>query len=327
MSAFPARPMIGFAHVAYRFGERFPLRNTGLDFVSITSREDLAARIGELDVLVVSGFWRNDLAPAAKRLRFIQSISAGVDQYDKAVLAAHGIALASAQGANARAVSDHAMALVLALYRRIPEARDNQAKRVWRGMIGDLFGREDELGGKTMLVVGIGGIGGRLARLAKAFDMTVIGIRGNPAAGRGDADEVHGLAALHDVLPRADVVALTCPLTPETTGLIGAEALARMKPGAVLVNVARGKVVDTQALVAALEAGRIAGAALDVTEPEPLPADSPLWAMPNVLITPHTGGETRSYEDNVIDLLLENLGRLGRGERTLKNQIVAPLAG
>jgi phosphoglycerate dehydrogenase-like enzyme len=322
MSAFPEKPLIGFAHVAYRFGERFPRRDTGLNFVTFETREALAAGIGELDVLVVSGFWRNDLAPAAKRLRFIQSISAGVDQYDRAVLAAHGIRLASAQGANARAVSDHAMALILALYRRIPEARDNQGRRFWRGMIGDLSGREDELGGKTLLVVGLGRIGGRLARLGKAFDMTVLGIRGNPAAGGEGADEVHGLDALPALLPRADVVALTCPLTPETTGLIGADALARMKPGAILVNAARGKVVDTPSLVAALEAGQLAGAALDVTEPEPLPADSPLWSMPNVLITPHTGGETRSYEDNVIDLLLENLGRLRRGEATLRNQVV-----
>jgi phosphoglycerate dehydrogenase-like enzyme len=322
MSAFPEKPLIGFAHVAYRFGERFPLRDTGLPFVTFETREALAEGIGALDVLVVSGFWRNELAPAAKRLRFIQSISAGVDQYDRAVLAAHGIRLASAQGANARAVSDHAMALILALFRRIPEASGNQGKRFWRGMIGDLARREDELGGKTLLVVGLGRIGRRLARLGKAFEMTVLGIRGNPAAGGEGADEVHGLDALPGLLPRADVVALTCPLTPETTGLIGAEALARMKPGAILVNVARGKVVDTPALVAALEAGRIAGAALDVTEPEPLPSESPLWSMPNVLITPHTGGETRSYEDNVIDLLLENLGRLRRGEATLRNQVV-----
>jgi len=322
MSAFPERPVIGFAHVAYRFGERFPLRNTGLPFVTFESREALADGIGGIDVLVVSGFWRNDLAPAAERLRFIQSISAGVDQYDRAVLAAHGIRLASAQGANARAVSDHAMALILALCRRIPEARDNQERRLWRGMIGDLARREDELAGRTLLVVGLGRIGGRLARLAKAFEMTVLGVRANPAAGSEGADEVHGLDALPSLLPRADVVALTCPLTPETTGLIGAEALGRMQPGAILVNVARGKVVDTDALVAALAAGRLSGAALDVTEPEPLPADSPLWSMPNVLITPHTGGETRSYEDSVINLLLENLGRLRRGETGLRNQVV-----
>jgi phosphoglycerate dehydrogenase-like enzyme len=322
MSDFPATPLIGFAHIAYRFGERFPQRNTGLSFIELRSREELAARVGELDVLVVSGFWNNALAPAAKKLRFVQSISAGVDQYDKAVFATHGIRLASAQGANARAVSDHAMALTLAMVRRIPEARDNQARPFWRGMIGDLGQREDELGGKTMLVVGLGRIGGRLARLAKAFDMTVIGIRRNPAAGAEGADEVHGLAALPTLLPRADVVALTCPLTPETTGLVGTAALGLMKPSAILVNAARGRVVDTEALVAALQAGRIAGAALDVTEPEPLPPESPLWSMPNVLITPHTGGETRSYEDNVLDLLLENLARLRRGEQGLANQVV-----
>ncbi len=322
MTDFPEKPLIGFAHVAYRFDERFPQRDTGLPFVALKSREELLARIADLDVLVVSGLWKNDLAPLAKRLRFIQSISAGVDQYDKAVLGQHGIRLASAQGANARAVSDHAMALVLAMFRRIPEARDNQARPFWRGMIGDLTQREDELGGKTMLVVGLGRIGGRLARLGKAFDMQVIGIRGNPAAGAEGADEVYGLDALPSLLPKADVVALTCPLTPETTGLIGAEALARMKPSAILVNAARGKVVDTPALIAALEAGKIAGAALDVTEPEPLPPESPLWSMPNVLITPHTGGETRSYEDNVLDLLMENLGRLRRSESALKNQVV-----
>jgi len=322
VSGFPDRPVIGFAHVAYSFGERFAARGTGLDFVTFASGEALAAGIGAIDVLVVSGLWRNELVREAKRLRFIQSISAGVDQYDRAVLAAHGIRLASAQGANARAVSDHAMALILALFRRIPEARDNQAKRFWRGMIGDLARREDELAGKTLLVIGLGRIGGRLARLAKAFEMTVLGIRANPASGAEGAHEVHGLAALPALLPRADIVALTCPLTPETTGLIGVEALGRMKPGAILVNVARGRVVDTPALVAALEAGRLAGAALDVTEPEPLPAESPLWAMPNVLITPHTGGETRAYEDSVIDLLVENLERLRRGEATLLNQVV-----
>ncbi|QXM25332.1 D-2-hydroxyacid dehydrogenase [Elioraea tepida] len=322
MSTFPEKPLIGFAHVAYRFGERFRLRGTGLPFVTFETHEALAEGIGALDVLVVSGLWRNDLAPAAKKLRFIQSISAGVDQYDRAVLAAHGIRLASAQGANARAVSDHAMALILALFRRLPEARDNQARRFWRGMIGDLSRREDELGGKTLLVVGLGRIGGRLARLARAFEMTVLGIRGNPAAGGEGADEVHGLEALPLLLPRADVVALTCPLTPQTTGLIGADAFARIKPGAILVNVARGKVVDTAALIAALGEGRLAAAALDVTDPEPLPPDSPLWSMPNVLITPHTGGETRAYEDNVIDLLLENIGRLQRGEPRLRNEVV-----
>ncbi|GIX09202.1 D-2-hydroxyacid dehydrogenase [Elioraea sp.] len=316
------RLTVCFAHVAYRFGERFPLRNTGIGFHEVRDREALEARIGEADVLVVSGMWRNDLAPKAKKLRFIQSISAGVDQYDRQVLAAHGIRLASAQGANANAVSEHGMALILAIARRIPEAVRNQDRRFWRGMIGDLGSREDELGGKTLLVVGIGRIGGRLARLAKAFDMRVIGVRRDPSAGAQGADEIHGFAALPSLWGRADIVALTCPLTPETTGLVDATALAAMKPGAQLVNLARGKVVDEPALIAAMRAGHLSAAALDVTAEEPLPADSPLWTLPNVLITPHTGGETRRYEDAVIDLLLENLDRLWRGETTLRNQVV-----
>jgi phosphoglycerate dehydrogenase-like enzyme len=313
---------LGFAHVAYRFGERYAARGGSLRFIEMRTREELAARIGEVDVLLVSGFWRNELAAGARRLKFIQSISAGVDQYDRAVLAGAGIRLASAQGANANAVSEHAMALTLALMRRIPEARDNQARRHWRGMIGDLTQREDELGGKTLLVVGIGRIGGRLARLAKAFGMNVIGLRRDPAQGPEGADEIHGMDRLHEMLPRADIVALTCALTPETRGLIDAAAIAAMRPTALLVNVARGAVCDEAALTAALAVGRLAGAALDVTSEEPLAPDSPLWTMPNVLITPHTGGETRSYENNVLDLMEENLARLRAGQRDLRNQVV-----
>ncbi len=223
---------------------------------------------------------------------------------------------------NARAVAEHALALILSLARRLPEARDNQGRKIWRGMIGDLTQREDELGGKTLLVVGLGRIGGRLAELAKAFDMRVIGFRRDVSAGRGAADAVHTLADLPQCLPQADYVALTCALTDETRGVIGEAALAAMRPSAFLVNCARGGCVDEPALLAALQARQIAGAALDVTDPEPPAADSPLWAMPNVLITPHTAGETRQYEANVIEILLENLDRLWRGETILRNQVV-----
>jgi phosphoglycerate dehydrogenase-like enzyme len=320
----PARDdlTICFAHAAYRMQDRFALRNTGIRSVEVRDRAALDAGIGAADVLVVSGLWDDALLPRAPKLRFIQSISAGVDQYGKDALRGAGVRLASAQGANARAVSEHAMALVLALSRLLPEARDNQAKRVWRGMIGDLARREDELGGKTLLIVGLGRIGGRLARLGKAFHMRVVGIRRDPRGGHNGADEVHGLGLLKALLPQADFVALTCPLTPETEGLIDAEALDLMRPSAHLINVARGRVCVEAAVVEALAGGRVAGAALDCTEAEPLAADSPLWAMPNVLITPHTAGETRRYEDNVIDLLLENLDRLWRGESELKNQVV-----
>jgi len=124
------------------------------------------------------------------------------------------------------------------------------------------------------------------------------------------------------LVPQADFVALTCALTPETTGLMSAAAFAAMKPSAVFVNVARGKVADEAALIETMKARRIWAAALDVTAEEPLPQDSLLWAMPNVLVTPHTAGETRRYEDNVLDILMENLGRLWRAETTLRNQVL-----
>jgi phosphoglycerate dehydrogenase-like enzyme len=313
---------ICFAHVAYQLAARFARRDTGIRHFQVWNGADLAARAGEADVLVVSGLWRNELLERAPRLRFIQSVGAGTDQFASPALAARGIRLASARGANARAVSDHAMALVLALARRLPEARDNQARRLWRGMIGDLEVREDELGGKVLFVVGVGAIGDRLARLAKAFEMHVVGFRRNPAAGRGHADEVHASGELKRLLPRADFLVLSCPLTEETRDLVDADALARMKRSAFLVNVARGACVDEAALAAALAGGRIAGAAIDVTAEEPLPASSPLWGLPTVLITPHTAGETRRYEDNVIDILEDNLQRLWRGEASLRNQVV-----
>lgn len=313
---------ICFAHVAYQFQAPFERRKPGVRSFQVWNRDDLLKRAGEADVLVISGLWRNDVAEHAPKLKFIQSIGAGTDQFGRDVLSARGIRLASASGVNKMAVSEHAMSLVLAMTRRLPEARDNQAKRVWRAMIGDPTQREDELGGKTLFVVGLGAIGGRVADLAKAFGMTVVGFRKNPAAGKGSADSVHALSELKGLLPGADFVVLTCPLTPETEKLIDADALGRMKPSSYLINTARGRCVDEAALVAALTENRIAGAGIDVTVEEPLAASSPLWALANAFITPHTGGETRKYEDNVLDILQDNLERLWRGETTLRNQIL-----
>ena len=321
---FPPRgdTTICFAHAAYRLHDVFARDDGGLRSFQVWNRDELLARLPEADVLVLSGLWRDDLLDHAPKLRFVQSVSAGINQYGLDALKARGVRLASAQGANERAVSEHAMALILALSRRLPEAVLNQARAHWRPMIGEIGGREDELAGKTLLIVGLGRIGGRLARLAKAFDLTVIGVRQNPNAGLNGADEVHGFEDLATVLPRADIVALTCPLTPQTENIVDARALGLMKPGAQLVNVARGRCVEEAALLAALGSGALAAAALDVTVEEPLPASSPLWRAPNVLITPHSAGETRRYEENVLALLRENLHRLWRGESELKNGIV-----
>ena len=321
---FPSKDnlTICFAHAAYRMKDRFELRKTAIKNFEVRAYDDLHKRVGEADVVVVSGMWKNELIPGAGKLKFIQSISSGMDQYSREQLAAKGVRLASAAGVNARAVAEHALALILAVARRLPEARDNQHKKMWRGMLGDLTQREDELGGKTLLIVGMGRIGSHLAKLAKAFDMKVLGIRRDPAQGANGADSIHGMAELVKLVPQADFVALTCALTPETTGLMSAAAFTAMKPSAVFVNVARGKVADEAALIKTLQANKIWAAALDVTAEEPLPANSPLWSMPNVFITPHTAGETRAYEDNVIEILMENLDRLWRGEKVLRNQVL-----
>jgi len=214
------------------------------------------------------------------------------------------------------------MALILAFTRHIHTGRDRQQRNAWRGMIGDLALREDELGGKTLLIIGLGKIGSRLTKLAKAFDMRVLATKRNPATAAAAADAVHTPEELPALLPQADFVALTCPLTPATENVIDAAAFAQMKESAYLINVARGGCVDEPAMLAALQSGAIAGAGIDHFWEEPLPQDSPFWDLENVLITPHTGGETRMYEENLIDILLENLDRLWRGETELQNQVV-----
>jgi D-2-hydroxyacid dehydrogenase (NADP+) len=322
-TAFPSRDAltVAFAHVAYRAAEEFASRRTGVAHFEVRTLEELE-RAGQADVLVVSGLWRNSLIASLPKLRFVQSFSAGTDQYDVALFARRGVRLANAQGVNERAVAEHAMALTLALTRQLHKARDNQRERRWRGMIGDRALREQELGGGTLVVVGLGRIGMRLARLARAFEMRVIGVRRMATPAPEAADEVVAVTGLEGALAKADVVALTCPLTQETEGLIGVAALKALKPGALLINVARGKVVDEAALLAALSDGRVGAAALDCFHDEPLPAESPFWTLPNVLITPHSAGETGRYEANLVDILVENIERLLRGETALRNQVV-----
>lgn len=314
-------PFILFGHTAYRLGEAYEARGGPLAHTHAWTKADLLPRLGEASVLCLSGFWDNSLIDKIPNVRFIQLCSAGYDHFDVAALKARGIRMANAAGANANAVSEHAFALLLSLTRRMTEARDNQLKRHWRGMISDLSQREDELAGKTLLVYGLGRIGERIARIAKAFDMRVIGIRRSGGT-LPSVDRIGTPAELLSLLPEADVVVLACPLSAETRGLIDAKALAAMKPSALLINVARGPVVDELALISALTEKRIAGAGIDVTVTEPLDAASPLWSLDNVVLTPHTAGETRRHEANVIDILIENLAQLERGETMLRNGVV-----
>lgn len=323
-SAFPPRQhtTIQFAHVAYNMAAVFQKRKSDIHNFQTWTAEETRKRINEANVLVVSGFWEDELLEQAAKLRFIQTIGAGYDQFPQDELRARGIRLASAKGVNKNAVSEHAMAHILAFARHIHTGRDHQHSHRWRGMISDIPAREDELPGKTLLIFGMGDIGSRVAKLAKAFDMHVIALKRNPATAQGPADEVHASDAWLSLLPKADFVLLTCPLTAETANVVDAEALASMKRSAYLINMARGGCVDEKALIEGLQSGAIAGAGLDVTADEPLASDSPLWELDNVIITPHTAGETQKYEENVLDILMENLERLWQGKEKLVNQIV-----
>lgn len=313
-----------FSRSRYDLKNRFDALETG---IATQQADDVDALMGALphaDVLLVGGNWKNDWLTQAPRLKYLQSISSGSNQYDTSLFAERGIVVASGRGVNVNAVSEHALGLLLALARQLPRAQGDQQRKHWsRGPApSDILQREDELAGKTLLIIGLGAIGDRLARLASAFDMHVIGIRNDPAKGKGSAHEVYAFADLKAHLPRADAIALTCPFNAQTKDVINTETLALLRPTAWLINVARGGCIDEAALIKALEEGRLAGAGLDVAVGEPLPPEAPLWQTPNTIITPHRACETRSYEDNLLTILTHNLKQLLEGGDDYLNRIV-----
>ena len=259
----------------------------------------------------------------APRLRWLHSPAAGVGSMLFPAMRASEVILTNSRGMNADAVAEHALLLLLAVTRRLPEAVRAQEARRW--ISNDLSGLPS-LRGKTLGIVGLGAIGQALAVMAAALGMRVIGTRREV-----DAPVPAGVAvalapeALPQLLAESDYVVVAAPLTAETRGLLGAAEFRQMKRSAWVVNVARGKIVREGDLVAALRAGTIAGAALDVVEHEPLDGSSPLWAMPNVLLTPHVGGFRENYWDVATDLFAANLERYLRGEQPAN--IVDKLAG
>jgi len=237
---------------------------------------------------------------------------AGYGHLPMADLADAGVAVTSAAGVHAPNASEHAVGAVLAFSRRLHEAARADT---WETTA------PGELAGSTATVVGLGAIGTAIAERLEAFDVRTLGVRANPEKG-GPTDEVFGQETLHDALARTDYLVLCCPLTDETRGLVGEAELTTLPSDAVLVNVARGEVVDTDALVSSLRRGRLGGAALDVTDPEPLPDDHPLWNFDDVLVTPHTAGATPHYYDRLADLVADNVRRLAAG-RPLRNRVRA----
>jgi phosphoglycerate dehydrogenase-like enzyme len=248
-------------------------------------------------------------------LRVVQAVSAGVDSLIP--LVPDGVVVCGASGAHDISVAEWVVAMLLALRRRLPEFYELQRRAEWDSNAGDwivtgpsLVGQIDDLDGATVLIVGHGSIGRAVAARLAPFGARVTGIARHVRAGTEPPE------SLPRLLPEADAVVLLVPLTPETKGLVDARFLARMKQDALLINAARGAVVDTDALLEALRTGRIR-AALDVTDPEPLPPEHPLWRAPNVLITPHVGGAVPRWRSRAYRLAGEQLRRYAAGEPLL----------
>ncbi len=265
--------------------------------------------IGSAEVVI--GEPRTERIREAKNLKFIQMTWAGADIYTRGGFP-QGIKIANASGAFGPVIAEYVIGAILCVYRRFPEYIGNQKECIWRDA-----GAERTIEGKTALVLGTGDIGSNIAKRLSAFGTKNIGIRrtGEPAQ---YFDEMHTLSDIDSLLPRADLVIGCLPNTKETGHILNYDRLCLMKSDALLINVGRGSLIDTDALIRALEERRIAGAILDVLEKEPLAADSPLWKMPNVLITPHISGRGFGHdpgtEKKVWDICLENLRRYIAGE-------------
>lgn len=254
---------------------------------------------------------------AAPNLVWVVTPSAGVDRLMnvRGLADRESIVVTNSRAMHGPAIADHAFAMLLTLTRNMREHAEMQRQGKWDDAESDH--RPIALHGKTMLVVGLGGIGEEVARRASAFGMRVIATRRTDAASPAYVEKVGKPEDLLPMLPEADVVAICVPLTRETEKMFDAPAFSAMKEGAILINVGRGKVVDTPALLAALRSGKVGGACLDVTDPEPLPADHPLWNTPRVIITPHVSSDADLTDERVRLLIVENVRRFGAGEPLL----------
>jgi phosphoglycerate dehydrogenase-like enzyme len=256
-----------------------------------------------------------DAVRASPGLRWVQATAAGAgEQVGAAQLTDEELArviVTSGAGIHATPLAEFALFGMLAFAKDLPRMLADQRARRWGQY------PVAELSGRTLVIVGLGQIGAEVARLAAAFGMRVVGLNRTGSGDHPYVAELDRIDALGDRLPEADAVVISLPLTPQTTGLLDATAIARIKPGAMLVNVGRGGVLDEPALIDALCSGRLAGAALDVFATEPLAADSPLWELPNVLVSPHTAGLSVYENERLVSLFVENLRRYLRGEDLL----------
>jgi Phosphoglycerate dehydrogenase and related dehydrogenases len=283
---------------------------TGSDYtITYGADRDMLAKAN-----IVLGNPPVDMLDKMPNLEWIQLSMAGTDAYSRPGVLRDGIILTNVTGAFGLAISEHMVAAVTMLFKKLHLYRDNQSQAKWldRGAV-------KQIEGSTVLVVGLGDIGGNFAKRMKGLGCTTIGIRRTGTDKPNYVDELYLFDKLDEVLPRADIVALALPNTPQTAGMFSRERIAHMKDDSTIINVGRGSAIDTEALCDALESGKLYAAALDVTNPEPLPSDHRLWKIENVLITPHISGffHLRKTYENIIGISIENTKRYINGEDLL----------
>lgn len=264
------------------------------------------------DAEVFVGWPTREQLEALPRLKWVQLQSAGANGYTNNPYLRDDIVLTNASGVFNVPGAEHALALMLAFTRQLHVHMDQQRRKVWKRNPSCL-----EIQSSTVGVIGLGGIGGETAKRAKALGAQVVAVKRNPADKPSYVDRLYAMEEVEELLAVSDFVVMALPLTRETAGFLHAERIAKIKPGAVLINVGRGPTVDEAALVHALQSGALSGAGLDVTEVEPLPEDSPLWEMANVIITSHSVGISPRKEERRMDLLSANLRRYLAGEPLL----------
>ena len=314
---WPSSPRVEYADVPRPVEEAFQREFPQLRIVVARTEEAFVAELSACVILVSAKLKPEHLAQCRK-LRWIHSPMAGVTSLLVPALVSSDIIVTNGRTVHSVPVAEQTLALLFAIARRMPACFRFQTDRHWGQDECWLPGKTPfELQGKTLGLVGLGAIGHELVPRLKALEMRVIAVRRDPTRHVAMVDRIYAPGQLHEMLAEADFVVLAAPDTPEMIRLIGPAEFQRMKPTAYLINVARGTLVDTDALVDALKTGMIAGAGLDVTDPEPLPPEHPLWKLPNALITPHLGGASDRFWERESTLLRENLRRYMAAEPLL----------
>lgn len=288
-----------------------------LDLVEINNKESLKAVMADAEVYIPGPF-NNEILKQARKLCWIRYRWAGLDDTLFPEIINSDVLVTNSAGVFNLPIAEHVMAMMLCFSRSIHLAMRWLPKHLGDEETSDkLYASIRELHGATLGIVGYGGVGKTVAQRAKAFGMKVLAIKRNPTGDDGIADDIWGMDKLDEVLRQSDYLLISTALTEETKGMIGEEQLSSMKPDAVIVNIARGAIIDEAALIAKLQNGKLRGAGLDVTLVEPPPADSPLWQMDNVIITPHYSGYSPNTRRRQFMLLCKNLKRYANGEQLL----------